>query len=243
MIDEENQINYYSIIPATVRYNNRLKPAEKLMYGEITALSNKNGYCYAQNRYFADLYNVSIETVSRWLSNLQKLGFIKIVINRNENKEIISRYIYIMDFPYRQKDQYPYDQKNQYPYVQKNQEGIDEKVKDNNININIDEDDLFNLVINESFKIQNDFYKIIKRLELNYNQEMLLTIKQEKIQMLKDIIYVLYELYNSNFGFLLSKVSRESLLNLYNLSLEHNSDDLLNYYKRTIINKYTNNST
>ena len=188
MIDEENQINYYSIIPATVRYNNRLKPAEKLMYGEITALSNKNGYCYAQNRYFADLYNVSIETVSRWLSNLQKLGFIKIVINRNENKEIISRYIYIMDFPYRQKDQYPYDQKNQYPYVQKNQEGIDEKVKDNNININIDEDDLFNLVINESFKIQNDFYKIIKRLELNYNQEMLLTIKQEKIQMLKDII-------------------------------------------------------
>lgn len=234
-MNDENKGSYYAIIPATVRYAKELKANEKLLYGEITALSNKNGYCYAQNRYFANLYNVSIETVSRWLSHLQKMGFINIEIKRNENKEIIARYIYIVDVPYRQK--------NQYPYIQKDQEGIDEKVKDNIINNNIDEDDLFNLVINDSFKIPNDFYKIIERLELNYCNDLLLTMKQDKIQMLKDIIYVLYELYTSNFDFLLSQVSRESLLNLYNLSLEHNPEDLLNYYKRTIINKYTNNST
>ena len=92
-MNEESKNNYYAIIPATVRYNKDLKPNEKLLYGEITALANRYGYCYAQNRYFAELYNVSIETVSRWLSHLQKLGFIKIEIRRNENKEIIARYI------------------------------------------------------------------------------------------------------------------------------------------------------
>ena len=61
--------------------------------------------------------------------------------------------------------------------------------------------------------------------------------------MLKEIIYVLYELYNSQFNSLLSQVSRETLLNLYLLAQEHMPEDLLNYYKRAIINKYTNNST
>ena len=46
-MNEENQTNYYAVIPATVRYNNLLKPSEKLMYGEITALANKMGYSFA----------------------------------------------------------------------------------------------------------------------------------------------------------------------------------------------------
>lgn len=234
-MNDENKINYYAIIPATVRYSKKLKANEKLLYAEITSLSNKNGYCYAQNRYFANLYNVSIETVSRWLSHLQKLGFIKIEVKRNENKEVIARYIYIVDVPYRQK--------NQYPYCLKNQEGIDENVKENNININIDEDELFTLIVNKSFKISSEFYKILERLELLYPKQMLSFMQQDKIQMVKDIIYILYELYNGNFANLLLKVSRDSLINLYLLSIEHNPDDLLNYYKRTIINKYTNNST
>lgn len=232
-MNDENKINYYAIIPATVRYSKELKASEKLLYGEITALSNKHGYCYAQNRYFANLYNVSIETVSRWISNLQKFGFIQIEINRNENKEIISRYIYIADVPY--------IQKNQYPYPQKNQEGIDENVKDNNINYN--KDDLFNFIINRSCKISTKFYEILKNLDFLYKEEMLLLMKQDKIEIIKNIIYVLYEIYNSNFGFLLSKLSRESLLNLYFLSLDHNPNDFLNYYKKAIISKYSNNCT
>lgn len=47
-MNEECQINYYAIIPATVRYDNRLKPTEKLIYGEITALANKKGYLYTE---------------------------------------------------------------------------------------------------------------------------------------------------------------------------------------------------
>lgn len=232
-MDEENKSNYYAIIPAMVRYSKELKANEKLLYGEITALSNKNGYCYAKNRYFANLYDVSIETVSRWLSHLQSLGFIKIEIIRNENKEVIARNIYIVDTPY--------CQKNQYPSLQKNQESIDKKVKENNIKYN--KDDLFNFILERNFKIPNEFYVVLDRLEFLYTPEMMLVFQKEKIEVLKNIIYVVYELYNSNFTSLLLQVSRESLINLYNLAEEHNPEDLLSYYKRTIINKYTNNST
>ena len=66
-MNEENQISYYAVIPATVRYDTNLKPAEKLLYAEITSLSNKYGYCFASNKYFANLYNVDPHTVSQWI--------------------------------------------------------------------------------------------------------------------------------------------------------------------------------
>ena len=97
--------NYYAIIPATVRYSS-LKPNAKLLYGEITALSNKLGYCFASNSYFAELYGVSKNTVSRWLTDLKKLGFITIQLERNERKEIVKRIIGIY-----QKDVNPIDKK------------------------------------------------------------------------------------------------------------------------------------
>jgi hypothetical protein len=87
-----NKPNYYAIIPAEVRYSN-LKPNAKLLYGEITALSGKLGYCYATNNYFAELYNVSKNTISSWISDLKKLGFINVIIERNDKKQIIKRCI------------------------------------------------------------------------------------------------------------------------------------------------------
>ncbi len=150
-MSKKEQPNYYAIIPATVRYDTNLKYAEKLLYGEITALANKNGYCYAQNKYFADLYNVTTISVSRWISHLQELGYIETEIIRNENKEIVSRNIYIVDIPYYQK--------NQYPYIPKSKEGINKIVKDNNIKYNID--DIFYLIINKSNEIPMKFLKMV----------------------------------------------------------------------------------
>lgn len=54
--------------------------------------------------------------------------------------------------------------------------------------------------------------------------------------MLKNIIYALYDLYNSNFQFILQKVNRENLINLYFLAENNNPDNLLSYYKKSIIN-------
>lgn len=199
-MNEDNHSSYYEVIPATVRYDKKLKSSEKLLYGEVTALANKFGYCYAKNKYFAELYEVSNETISRWLYNLQKCGYIKIDIIRNENKEIVEGDIYILDTPYCQKDQ----------------EGIDEKVKENNIKYNID--DLFYIIINSSEKIPKEFYEILIRFELIYPIEILKIMKNDKIEMLKGIIFTLWELYNSQMSNLFSAIYRETLVNLYIVS-------------------------
>jgi len=70
--------NFYAIIPASVRYDKRLKPNAKLLYGEITALCNQEGFCWADNSYFSELYEVDKMTISRWISQLESAGYLKI---------------------------------------------------------------------------------------------------------------------------------------------------------------------
>lgn len=74
--------NYYAIIPANVRYNNSIQQGAKLLYGEITALSNKTGCCWAGDQYFMGLYKVSQATIQRWLTSLEKNGYIDTYRNR-----------------------------------------------------------------------------------------------------------------------------------------------------------------
>jgi hypothetical protein len=77
-----NQPNYYAIIPADVRYDMKLKPNAKLLYGEITALCGAQGFCWAKNDYFSALYEVKNETISRWIGQLKNRGFIDVIINK-----------------------------------------------------------------------------------------------------------------------------------------------------------------
>jgi hypothetical protein len=83
---------YFAIIPANVRYSN-IRANCKLLFGEITALANKKGYCFASNAYFARLYGVSKNTISSWISELKQNGFISVKIIKNENNEVIQRRI------------------------------------------------------------------------------------------------------------------------------------------------------
>lgn len=118
--------NYYAILPATVRYDSRLKPMEKLLYAELTALSKKDGYCWASNGYFAELYEVAKETVSRWLTGLEKYGYIKVSVDRpsgNQRRIIVFEDQYLLT-----KKSLPLDEKIKTPH--------DEKIKQNNINKN-----------------------------------------------------------------------------------------------------------
>lgn len=87
------QPSYYSIITANVRYDNRLTDSEKLLFAEITSLSNKYGYCTASNGYFAKLYEVTKVTISRRIANLKDRGYLNVEIIR-EGNEIKKRKLY-----------------------------------------------------------------------------------------------------------------------------------------------------
>jgi len=78
--------SFYAIIPADVRYAD-ITPNAKLLYGEITALCSKEGFCWAGNSYFGNLYKVESRTVRRWLAELSKIGAI-IVSDTTTNRHI-----------------------------------------------------------------------------------------------------------------------------------------------------------
>lgn len=68
---------YYAVIPAEIRYDRELRPNAKLLYGELTSLCNSSGYCWATNEYFAELFDLSVPTVSRLISQLADKGYIR----------------------------------------------------------------------------------------------------------------------------------------------------------------------
>ena len=89
--------NYYAILSAEVRYDNRLRPNVKLLYAEITALCNMNRECFASNRYFSELYGKSKGSISGWISELIKYGYISSEYTyKSDTKEIEYRYIKIL---------------------------------------------------------------------------------------------------------------------------------------------------
>ena len=117
---DENK-SYYAIIPANVRYDTNLKDKAKLLYGEITALCNEKGYCWATNDYFASLYGVSKTTISLLIKNLIESGYINSqIIYKEGTKEILNRYLSIVTDPIKENLNTP----------------IKEKLKDNNTSIN-----------------------------------------------------------------------------------------------------------
>ena len=144
----ENQKSYYAIIPANVRYDKDLRPNAKLLYGEITALCNEKGYCWATNSYFADLYGVSKIAISNWIKELVDKGYIQAeIIYKEGTKEILNRYLKIV-----------YD-----PIKQNFNRGIKQKFKENNTYIN----NTYNNSSSSNNTNTNDFTEVIKFYEDN----------------------------------------------------------------------------
>lgn len=96
--------SYYAVIPANIRYDESIPPNAKLLYGEITALCNAEGYCWASNKYFADLYGVSTVSISKWINALAAKGYISSeIVYKEGTKQIDKRYITIVHDPIKEK--------------------------------------------------------------------------------------------------------------------------------------------
>lgn len=75
---QEPKPGYWGALPAQVRYADNLSASAKVLYAEISALANNEGYCFATNAYFERLYGVSDRTVSRLISALEQCGAIRV---------------------------------------------------------------------------------------------------------------------------------------------------------------------
>lgn len=128
------QPSYYSILTANVRYDKELKANEKLLFSEITALSNRNGYCHANNNYFANLYNVSKTSISNWINHLKERGYLKVEMIK-DGKEIKERRLFPISTPIKEKFNTP--SRNLYEgNKEKFNTPIKENFKENNTSLN-----------------------------------------------------------------------------------------------------------
>ena len=94
-MENQQKPGYWAVIPAKVRYDEDLRPNAKLLYAEITALANTEGFCWASNDRMAEWYGISPKTVGSLIQQLARKGYITVELIRDEKQAITGRRIWI----------------------------------------------------------------------------------------------------------------------------------------------------
>ena len=152
--------SYFSILTADVRYDKRLSASEKVLYSEITALANKEGYCYATNGYFAKLYEVAESTISVQIRKLAECGYLTISIENGYKRKIYIKYMGDLE-------------KSNTPPLEKSKHN---NTSNNNLTNNYEK--------KESEPGQTDFAEVSKEYDKRYP----MTLSSFKSQQLADIL-------------------------------------------------------
>lgn len=92
--------SFVSVLPSFVRYCKDLSAFDKVLYSEISALTNLYGFCYASNNYFASLYNVSVSTIIRSLATLKANKFIYVKSYQDPESNFLYRCIFLGSFDF-----------------------------------------------------------------------------------------------------------------------------------------------
>lgn len=164
---ETEMPSYYGIIPAEVRYDKELTANAKLLYSELTCLSQKEGYCFSSNSYFADLYGVTTQAISKWINQLADKGYVKLEYIYN-GKEVKERRIYLMGVSINIGGV----STNNEGGINKRLKGYQQKVKDNNTSIN-------NINNNINTKKKNPKSELFERVdEYTENEELRIVLKK-----------------------------------------------------------------
>ena len=95
MSDQERP-GYWAVVPAPVRYDTAIPASAKLLYAELSSLTNERGYCFASNAYFAANFSMTDTSVRRLLKALADRGFIRIdVLRDKKTNQVKERKIYV----------------------------------------------------------------------------------------------------------------------------------------------------
>ena len=92
---DETRPGYYAIIPADVRYDDRIPANAKLLYGEISALIGADGFCFASNQYFAKIYGMSSDSITRLLKSLEDHGYLRREVEKDRTGQVVRRKIWL----------------------------------------------------------------------------------------------------------------------------------------------------
>ena len=214
-MSEDVKANYYSVVPAEIKYNNELTEKAKLIYGEISSLSSKMGYCFATNGYFAKLYKCTNRTIQNAIAKLQEKGFIKVVIeNRNQRR------IYLTTNTKDETQELRCE--NNFVEYEDNFMGGDENNFTHNIIDNNKIDRLFNYIVKLESEIPKEFemfeekiLEVLEKFGMNYSKCALISMSYENIEKVKIICYCLAMLVKENVGHLLYKINRDRIICLY----------------------------
>lgn len=90
---------YYAVIPGHVLDDPELSAQEKIFYAEISALSNRKGFCWASNEFFSKKFNVSLRTVARWVAGLKGKGYVRVETTGPNRRIYVGENPHISDPP------------------------------------------------------------------------------------------------------------------------------------------------
>ena len=117
----EDYIVIYAVVPKHIYETKLLTPEEKLIAERIIYLCKKEGYCWITNKRLSEMYSITIETASRHIKKLERIGLIKCIYDHNDKNT--KRVIQLVDDIW---DKWSNRDKSN------NQEDIDYSVKHNN---------------------------------------------------------------------------------------------------------------
>lgn len=94
---EHKYPGYTALLPPRVRYDPELPPAAKLLFAEISAMTDVTGFCWASNAYLGQLLRLSKDRTARLLAELQERGYLSMEVIRDEKNAVTERRIFLTD--------------------------------------------------------------------------------------------------------------------------------------------------
>jgi CRP-like cAMP-binding protein len=93
----EIDLKHFTVIPTPILIHGGLNPNAKLLYGVLLMRYRDGDFMLddTTNRDLAEILNVSIRSVQRWLGELQDYGYVSVEVEKNENGT--TRYISIVN--------------------------------------------------------------------------------------------------------------------------------------------------
>lgn len=76
---------YYCVVPHYILEDPKISSTAKLIYGEISSLANKFGYCYATNKHFCKLLGLKTNTIQKAIVQLKEAKYIRVEVSKKSD--------------------------------------------------------------------------------------------------------------------------------------------------------------